>query len=73
MEEAKESLLLWLWLFGECVIGVLFILSWNWDCCVNWKFCVGGSRSVRGVPSQEEIVALKIILEIEGAFGFGLR
>ena len=65
MEEAKESL----WLFGERVIDVVFIVSLNWDCCVNWKFCVCGSRGVSGVPSQDEMVALKIILEVEGSFG----
>ena len=64
MEEAKESL----WLFGERVIDVVFIVSLNWDCCVNWKFCVCGSRGVSGVPSQDEMVALKIILEVEGSF-----
>ena len=64
MEEAKESL----WLFGERVIDVVFIVSLNWDCCVNWKFCVCGSRGVSGVPSQDEMVALKIILEGEGSF-----
>jgi hypothetical protein len=36
---------------------------------VNWKFCVCGSRGVSGVPSQDEMVALKIILEVEGSFG----
>jgi hypothetical protein len=69
VDEAKESF----WVFGECVIGVLFIVSLNWDCFVNWKFCVCASRGVSGVPSQEEIVALKIIMEIEGGFGFGSR
>jgi hypothetical protein len=64
VEEAKESL----WLFGERVIDVVFIVSLNWDCCVNWKFCVCGSRGVSGVPSQDEMVALKIILEVEGSF-----
>ena len=62
MEEAKDSVLL----FGECVISVVFIVSLNGVCCVNWKFCVCGSRGVSSVPSQEEIVASKIILEIVG-------
>jgi hypothetical protein len=62
VEEAKGSVLL----FGESVVGVVFIVSLEWDCCVNWKFCVCGSRGVSGVPSQDEIVALKIILEIVG-------
>jgi hypothetical protein len=40
---------------------------------MNWKFCVCGSRGVSGVPSQEEIVALKIILEFEGGLDFDFR
>jgi hypothetical protein len=36
---------------------------------VNWNFCVSGSRGVSGVPSQDEMVALKIILEVEDSFG----